>query len=378
MGAIGEDGVRVINDEVVRRSRRLDGRGGRGGASRARRTRATGPSSVATGPRFRSRAGPRGGGRRHRHRDRRPGRLPGGPRAGCGPGRARGACRSAGCDSPRRRRGRRAGVPGDARALLRRRPVLRGLLPDLGRGGRGAASRGQPPGGRRGHDPAARAADPRRRDEEVDVHAGPFASVGISTVPEDASGWSSSPTAAGAAATAPATATWPACSTRPGSRTLLFDLLTPDEEHDRARLRHPAVRRPARQRHHWLEAQPERRPARRLFRCQHRRRCGPVGRRRARRVDRGGRVSGRTPRPRRSHARRRAARRRCSSWVATTSGARAQPSGAGPAPLREPSCRGARRDPPLRGAGSLGRGVSAGEQLVPFALIGRCAHAAEG
>ena len=96
MGAIGEDGVRVINDEVVRP--------GPGHRRRARRRsrRGSGPSSSGGAGRFRGgrprdpagRAGGRGRRRRHRHRVDGPGRVPGGPRRGRRPGRARRAGRA--------------------------------------------------------------------------------------------------------------------------------------------------------------------------------------------------------------------------------------------------------------------------------------------
>ena len=58
---------------------------------------------------------------------------------------------------------------------------------------------------------AAAAADPPGREQEVRPEAGVVRLAGYLTVPEDAPGSWSSPTAAAAAGTAPATATSPAC-----------------------------------------------------------------------------------------------------------------------------------------------------------------------
>ena len=90
---------------------------------------------------------------------------------------------------------------------------------------------------------AGDAGDPPDRDEEVEVHVGAATVGGHLTVPDGARAIVAvRGTAAAAAATAHATGSSRRPSTRAGLGTLLFDLLTPAEEHDRGeRVRHPVA-----------------------------------------------------------------------------------------------------------------------------------------
>lgn len=143
--------------------------------------------------------------------------------------------------------------------------------------------------------------DPFLRDEEVRVTAGPVTLAGHLTIPQRPTESWCSPTAAAAAGDSPRNRYVAEVLNRAGLGTVLFDLLTPAEERDRANVfdivdcwlsGFVEVTR-------WLAGQPRHRlAAGRLFRGQHRRgRCG-TGRRRRHRHDGGGRgLPRRPPRP---------------------------------------------------------------------------------
>ena len=146
MGAIGEDGVRVVNHDLVLAARVSACGVRRGGATGTGRVGAPGravPAGAAEG----LARGPHGG--RGRRRDRHwfdgSGGLSGGPSPRsrpCGPGRSG---RPAELDGGPGRRRRRAGVRRDTRTVLRHRDVVPRFHPDHRRRGRGV------PGSGRGH-----------------------------------------------------------------------------------------------------------------------------------------------------------------------------------------------------------------------------------
>ena len=130
MGAVGEDGVRVINREVVRavpvsadELAAVQAREQAQVQARAARYRVRLPAP-ATGRPDRC-----GGRRRHRHRVHRKGRLPGRPGARRRPGGTRRAGRAARVGSADRGRRRRTGLRGHPERLLRHWPVLLRFFP---------------------------------------------------------------------------------------------------------------------------------------------------------------------------------------------------------------------------------------------------------
>jgi putative phosphoribosyl transferase len=82
--------------------------------------------------------------------------------------------------------------------------------------------------------PATAAGDPPSRDEEVVVHAGPFRLGGHLTVPDMATGLVVFAHGSGSSRHSPRNRYVATVLDRAGLGTLLFDLLTTDEEHDRA------------------------------------------------------------------------------------------------------------------------------------------------
>ena len=193
MGAVGEDGVRVINPDVVR-------------AGRGHRTSELARSRRGSGPRWSPRralpgsaAAPaagwpdgRGGGRRrHRHRVHGPGRLPGRPGAGA----PRGSCWP--CRS-RRPGGRHGSAPTptswSACSTPARFCAIGQFYADFSqiiRRGGASPAWSAPPRRRPGTSRtvrAAAAADPPGRDEEVEPSAGVVRLAGYLTVPENAPG----------------------------------------------------------------------------------------------------------------------------------------------------------------------------------------------
>ena len=222
MGAIGEDGVRVINERGRPPGRRVRDRAGRGRGAGARRAANGGPGgSAASRPRV-----PLAGrtavvvddgiatgstARAACQVARRTGRGPGGARRAGRAGRT-GPTRI-GDDADELR------LPRDAGVVLARRPVLRRLLADLRRRGRRPARPRRAARCRRWPAPDRRPRTTRpSQDEEVEVRAGPVRLPRPPHRPGARDRASScSPTAAAAAGTARATATSPPCSTRPAS-----------------------------------------------------------------------------------------------------------------------------------------------------------------
>ena len=316
MGAIGEDDVRVINDEVVRRGRRHSASSPRSSA----RTGRAGPAAPAVPrrPATDPAHGPHRGRRRRRDRHRLDGagRLPGRPGRRA---RARVVARRTGRTARWTVGARRRTTPTRSCASETPEPffaigaVLCRLHPDHRRGGRAPASNGPRAVHRRCRPTVGAGRSCRSSTATWRSAPGRYGLGGHLDRSRGAAASSCSPTAAAAAGTAPATGTWRRSSTGAGLGTLLFDLLTPAEEHDRANvfdielLAAPAGRR------HRLAARPTRtaRPADRLLRRQHRRRRRAVGRRRTRRRHRRGRLPRRPPGSRRAAARRRSAPRPC-------------------------------------------------------------------
>ena len=145
---------------------------------------------------------------------------------------------------------------------------------------------------------AAAAADPPGREQEVRPEAGVVRLAGDLTVPEGAPGIVVFAHGSGSSRHSPRNRYVAGVLNEAGLGTLLVDLLTPEEEADRANVfdigllagRLAEVTR-------WLRAQPRAAPGRdRLFRRQHRRRGGAVGGGRARRRHRGRGVPRRPPR----------------------------------------------------------------------------------
>ena len=208
--------------------------------------------------------------------------------------------------------------------------------------------------------------DPPVEADEVEVVAGRARLAGLLTVPPEPAGMVVFAHGSGSSRHSPRNRFVAQVLNRAGLGTLLSDLLTRERGAGPGqRVRHRAPGRPA-GRSDGLGARPARvRPvAGRVFRGQHRGRGRPVGRRRPVRRHRRGCVARRPsrlgrpppgPGPRSHPAHRgRPGRRR----------ARAQPPGPGPAALREPPGGGARRHPPVRGARDLGRRGRASPGLV--------------
>ena len=185
-----------------------------------------------------------------------------------------------------RRRVRLRRHPG---TLLRRRPVLRRLHPDHRRRGHRLLERAAVPATAA----AASGDDPPVRDDEVAVQAGTVLVAGHLTVPEVAAGVVVFAHGSGSSRHSPRNRYVASVLNAAGLATLLFDLLTPREELDRANVfdiellarRLGDVTR-------WLrDPARDRQPAGRLLRCQHRRRRRAVGGSRAGRRHRRGRVA---------------------------------------------------------------------------------------
>src|SRR5438445_13328046 len=82
--------------------------------------------------------------------------------------------------------------------------------------------------------PVAPAADPPARDDEIEVLAGSLPLAGRLTVPENAAGIVVFAHGSGSSRHSPRNRFVADVLNRAGLGTLLFDLLTPDEEVDRA------------------------------------------------------------------------------------------------------------------------------------------------
>ena len=246
MGAVGEDGVRVLNPEVIRGSGVTDEdiaqveareriaveqrarlfRGARLDVSLAGRTAIIVDDGLATG---------------------------GTARAAIQVARVHGADRvvlavpvappdTIDASAKRRRRSR---LPGEPRTVLGHRGVLRRLLADRGPRGDRAAPRGT---GRL----APRRTEGARRtihadyDGEVEVHAGEHVLPGSLTIPTGASGVVVFAHGSGSSRHSPRNRYVADALQRGGLGTLLFDLLSPDGGgRPGERLRHPPVGRAA-------------------------------------------------------------------------------------------------------------------------------------
>ena len=235
MGAIGEDGARIINDEIVRLAgvtdrqlaevesreraelerRALRFRGDRPRVPLEGRIAVVVDDGIATGSTA---------------------------RAACQVARAHGAARVVlavpvappGWTARHRPRRRRVRLPGHAGLVLRDRPVLRRLLPDLRRGGREVPAASEPGAGRddsgawhNGRCPALRATKRSRSS------LGQCTSAGISRCPKEATGVVVFAHGSGSSRHSPRNRYVATVLNQAGLGTLLFDLLTTDEEHDR-------------------------------------------------------------------------------------------------------------------------------------------------
>jgi putative phosphoribosyl transferase len=146
--------------------------------------------------------------------------------------------------------------------------------------------------------PAESTADPPAREEDVQPQAGVVRLAGYLTVPTGAPGIVVFAHGSGSSRHSPRNRHVAGVLNDAGLGTLLFDLLTSEEERDRANVfdigllagRLAGVTR-------WLRAQPRGAGRHRLLRRQHRRRGGAVGGGRARRRHRGRGVPRRPPRP---------------------------------------------------------------------------------
>ena len=263
-------------------------------------------------------------------------------------------------------RRRRAGLPGDAEAVLLGRPVVLGLLADDRRGGRRLPRpRRRPPPPRRHRPPAAGRDDPlestrrcrsgpgdpsrrtphraTRGDRDRGVRARERQQPAQPSQPVRRRG--AEPSRAGDAAVRPAHRRG---GGRPGERV-------------RRRAARPATHR----RDPGVAGESRRRRSSdRILRRQHRGRSGPVGRRRARRRRRCRRVARRSPRPRRQPPRGRDCADAAHRRQPRRGGARNEPPRPSTAPVREPPRRRSGRQPPVRGAGHPRRGGGAGSRLV--------------
>ena len=225
MGAIGEGGVRVINDEVVRLAG-VSGRAGRGRGARTRRAGAPRPALPGDRP-----------------RQPLDGRIAvvvddgiatgSTARAACQVARAQGAARvvlAVPVAPPgwKARMGRRADESSawTPRRLLRHRPVLRGLLPDIRRRGRRLPASAPPrPVPRRRPAQAGRTIPPVR-DEEVEVQPASTRLAGHLTLPERALGIVVFAHGSGSSRHSPRNRYVATVLNQAGLGTLLFDLLT--------------------------------------------------------------------------------------------------------------------------------------------------------
>ena len=341
MGAVGEDGVRVLNDDVVRLAGVSARRGRRGRGAGAGRGRAAGPAVPGRPARDAARRADGGRGRR-RHR------APAGPpRAACEVARAHGAARVvlavpvAPPDVVTSMREVADDVvcletPG---GVLRRRPVVRGLLADVRRRGRSAARR------RRGRVP-----DPAVAEVTIPVGAGQLA--GQLAIPAGARGVVVFAHGSGSSRHSPRNRYVADALQDAGLGTLLFDLLTPEEEIDRptcstSRSSGAGWRRPP----SGSGAADDAAAADRLLRGEHRCGGGAVGGGRAGVARARGGVSRRPARPRRRPAR---PRSRAPTLLVVGGHDDAvlelNREAAAAAALRAPDRGRPRRDPPLRGA----------------------------
>ena len=190
------------------------------------------------------------------------------------------------------------------------------------------------------------------RDEEVLVRAGALDLPGHVTLPENAPGIVVFVHGSGSSRHSPRNRFVAAVLNEAGLGTLLFDLLTPEEEADRAnvfdiellagRLTQVTA---------WLRDQPWARDApHRLVRRQHRRGSRAVGGRRTRRRRRRHRLPWRPPRPRRAAPRRRAGTDVAHRRRPGPGRPRPQPCGTGPTAMPHRTRGHPRRNTPLRRA----------------------------
>ena len=250
MGAIGEDGVRIVNEEVVRRARRharpsspavearerlelarraARFRGSHDRVSLAGRTALIVDDGIATGSTVRAAC----------EVARAHGADPGDR------GRAGRAARRGRAPAPGRRRGRRAREPG---VVLRDRPVLRRLHADLRRRGRTTArtSRTSHAVGVRRRADGPRTGRSRRGGRD---RRRPGRLAGHLTIPSGADGVVLFAHGSGSSRHSARNRFVADVLNRAGLGTLLFDLLTADEERDRSqRVRHRAARAATRRR----------------------------------------------------------------------------------------------------------------------------------
>ena len=353
MGAVGEDGVRVLNDDVVRQARVSSSaiaavearerreverraqlyRRGRPMVPLAGRTVIVVDDGIATGGTARA-------------------ALEVAARAWCasrGPRGPRGAPGERGGAGDRRRRSRRARDPD---AVLRRGGVVHAVLPDPRRRGRQCCSKPTASGVvGADDDPSRRRPEPRARDDEIEIDAGGVRLAGHLTVPDRATGVVVFAHGSGSSRHSPRNRLVAELLNASGLATLLFDLLTPAEAVDRANVFDIELLAAAAPPRHPLGAPGAgaHRSRHRLLRCQHRCRRSPV--RRGRRAERPGRrLAGRSPRPRRAAPRRSARAHVAHRRESRRAGARAQPPGGRSAVVPAHPRDRSGRDPPVRGA----------------------------
>ena len=167
--------------------------------------------------------------------------------------------------------------------------------------------------------PVAMSTDPPVRGEEVVVQTGAARLVGHLTIPEECAGLVVFAHGSGSSRHSPRNRFVAAVLNSAGLGTLLFDLLTPDEEFDRAAvfdielLAERLGRSPSGSRH-----SPKRRDHASATSAQHRGRRRPVGSRPAQFIDRRSRLAREDVLTLPVRSSTRCERRRCSSWVAAT------------------------------------------------------------
>jgi putative phosphoribosyl transferase len=213
--------------------------------------------------------------------------------------------------------------------------------------------------------PAGTAGHPPILDEEVELRLGTLRLAGHFTVPEALKGMVVFAHGSGSSRHSPRNRFVASVLNEAGLGTLLFDLLGADEERDRSRVFDiPRLADRLERVTGWLAAQPESAGvAYRLLRCQHGSGGGPVG---------GGihaahcrrRLAGRAPRSRPVGARGRAGTHTAHCGWARRCGARPQPSRPGSTGQRDPARRGAGRHSSLRRTWSARGGGPPGTRLV--------------
>ena len=202
---------------------------------------------------------------------------------------------------------------------------------------------------------AAGGSDPRTHagyDGEVEVHAGEHVLPGSLTIPPGASGVVVFAHGSGSSRHSPRNRYVADALQRGGLGTLLFDLLSPEEEVDRENVFDiPLLAERLAAATDWLGAQSAARELRRgLLRCEHRRRRRAVGCGRAGVAGAGGRVAWRASRPRPAASPRCACSDAADRRGPGRSGDRPESRGGRPPALRAPARDRARRDAPVRGA----------------------------